>query len=202
VIAILWVYALWTPFSQTCLVRIFPYSWVADLALDSNTDYQVRVNFNITMMDLRCEWAVVDTVSVLGTDQNITAHVTKWQVDGEGVRRRFQGRNRQQADIAMFDGAVTSTIDELHEDGEDAVSLDTVTFPFALMEFTYLFVDFYASWCSHVSHVSLLACEDFCVLFSLLSVSFWRIQRVFRRTCSKLHSAAIWPQLGKPWPKS
>lgn len=103
------------------------------------------------MMDLRCEWAVVDTVSVLGTDQNITAHVTKWQVDGEGIRRRFQGRNRQQTDIEMFDGAITSTIDELHEDGEDAVSLDATTFPFALMEFTYLFVDFYASWCSHVS---------------------------------------------------
>ena len=191
--------------SQTCLVRVFLYSWVADLALDSNTDYQVRVNFNITMMDLRCEWAVVDTVSVLGTDQNITAHVTKWQVDGEGVRRRFQGRNRQQTDIAMFDGAVTSTIDELHEDGEDAVSLDTVTFPFALMEFTYLFVDFYASWCSHVSHVSLLVCFGFCV-FVLKTVPYGFIQpRGFFSvwTCHKTaHSVAIWPPPGKLWPRS
>jgi hypothetical protein len=120
------------------------------------------------MMDLRCEWAVVDTVSVLGTDQNITAHVTKWQVDGEGIRRRFQGRNRQQTDIEMFDGAITSTIDELHEDGEDAVSLDTTTFSFALMEFTYLFVDFYASWCSHVSNVFRLLALLCCVCVRVL----------------------------------
>jgi hypothetical protein len=32
----------------------------------------------------------------------------------------------------------TRQFDELHEDGEDAVSLDTTTFSFALMEFTYL----------------------------------------------------------------
>jgi len=103
------------------------------------------------MMDLRCEWAVVDTVSVLGTDQNITAHVTKWQVDAEGIRRRFQGRNKNQNDIELFDSAVSQSIEELHRNGEDAVSLDATTFPFALDEFEYVFMDFFASWCSHVS---------------------------------------------------
>lgn len=123
--------------------------WVADLALDNNEDDRVRVNFNITLMDLKCEWAVVDTVSVLGTDQNVTTHVTKWQVDAEGVRRRFQGRNRQQNDIKLFDEGVAQTIEELVEDGEDAVSLDANTFEFARKEQEYLFLDFYASWCSH-----------------------------------------------------
>lgn len=104
-------------------------------------------------MDLKCEWAVVDTVSVLGTDQNVTTHVTKWQVDAEGVRRRFQGRNRQQNDIKLFDEGVAQTIEELVEDGEDAVSLDANTFEFARKEQEYLFLDFYASWCSHVSYL-------------------------------------------------
>jgi hypothetical protein len=104
-------------------------------------------------MDLKCEWAVVDTVSVLGTDQNVTTHVTKWQVDAEGVRRRFQGRNRQQNDIKLFDEGVAQTIEELVEDGEDAVSLDANTFEFARKEQEYLFMDFYASWCSHVSYL-------------------------------------------------
>jgi len=45
------------------------YRPVTDLALDSNKDPRVRLNFNITMMDLKCEYAVVDVVSVLGTDQ-------------------------------------------------------------------------------------------------------------------------------------
>ena len=37
------------------------------------------------MMDLKCDWAVIDVVSVYGTDQNVTAHVTKWNIDGNGV---------------------------------------------------------------------------------------------------------------------
>jgi len=127
----------------------FDKSWIADLALDSNTDPKVRVNFNITMMDLKCEWAVVDAVSVLGTDQNVTTHVTKWQVDAEGVRRRFQGRNRAQNDIKLFDDSIGQTIEQLVVNGEDAVSLDDTTFPFAMNENEFLFLDFFASWCSH-----------------------------------------------------
>jgi thiol-disulfide isomerase/thioredoxin len=122
---------------------------VADLALDRNDDPRVRLNFNITMMDLKCEFAVVDVVSVLGTDQNVTAHIIKWQIDAGGIRRRYQGRNKQQKDIALFDEDVTDTIEELHEDGEDAISLDAQTFEFIRRQNTYVFVDFYATWCSH-----------------------------------------------------
>lgn len=151
------------------------------------------------MMDLRCEWAVVDTVSVLGTDQNVTTHVTKWQVDAEGVRQRFQGRNRQQQDIKLFDDAVSETIEQLVENGEDAVSVDKTTFQYALNENEYLFVDFFASWCSHVSVHSfirsivryfiheLIAGLRQCVLTDNIAVCF----------CS----AVIWLLHGKHLPK-
>lgn len=33
---------------------------VTDLSLDSNKEPKVRINFNITMMDLKCDFAVVD----------------------------------------------------------------------------------------------------------------------------------------------
>jgi thiol-disulfide isomerase/thioredoxin len=136
-----------------CLVHFYsPFRYfrvVADLALDRNDDPRVRLNFNITMMDLKCDFAVVDVVSVLGTDQNVTAHITKWQIDAGGIRRRYQGRNKQQKDIALFDKDVTDTIEELHEDGEDAISLDAHTFEFIRRQNDYVFVDFYASWCSH-----------------------------------------------------
>jgi hypothetical protein len=114
------------------------------------------------MMDLRCDWAVVDTVSVLGTDQNITAHVTKWNVDPDGLNRRFQGRNKAQRDIMLFDEGVLQSIEELTENGEDAVSLDETTFRFALNENEFLFVDFFASWCSHVSdfHLQSILCAS------------------------------------------
>jgi hypothetical protein len=67
-------------------------------------------------------------------------------VDGEGVRQRYQGRNKQQKDIDLFDQSVTRTLEELHADGEDAISLDEETFNYAKTTQEYLFVDFYASW--------------------------------------------------------
>lgn len=119
---------------------------VTDLALDSNKEPRVRVNFNITMMDLKCEYTVVDVVSVLGTQQNVASHVTKWEVDAGGVRQRYQGRNKEQRDLELFDASVTETIEDLHENGEDAINLDIETFQYATREQEYLFVDFFASW--------------------------------------------------------
>jgi len=78
--------------------------------------------------------------------QNVSSHVTKWHVDAEGVRQRYQGRNKDQKDIQLFDSTVSESIEELYEDGEDAISLDANTFEYASKEQEYLFVDFYASW--------------------------------------------------------
>ena len=118
---------------------------VSDLALDSNKEDRMRVNFNITMMDLPCRYAVIDVISVLGTQQNVTKHVTKWDVSGEGVRQRYQGRNKEQHDIQLYDPAVGTDIEEFHEDGEDAISLDAKTFEYAKNTHEFLFVDFFAN---------------------------------------------------------
>ncbi|KAG7342374.1 endoplasmic reticulum vesicle transporter [Nitzschia inconspicua] len=127
----------------------FQTTLVTDLALDISDDPKIRLNFNITMTDLRCDWAVIDVVSVLGTDQNVTAHVTKWNVDATGIRKGYRGRNRNQKDIVLFDEAVTESIEDLHANGEDAISLDETTLEIFKKEHDYVFVDFYASWCSH-----------------------------------------------------
>lgn len=94
-----------------------------DVSLDLNQDPKLRVNFNITMMDLSCEYATVDIVSPLGTSLNVTSHLSKYALDAEGVRQRYMGRNLQQHDIVLSDALVTETIEELHANGEDAVSL-------------------------------------------------------------------------------
>jgi len=127
----------------------FETSIVTDLALDKSEEPRLRLNFNITMTDLRCDWAVIDVVSVLGTDQNVTAHVTKWNIDADGLRKGYKGRNRNQKDIELFDSSITETLEDMHEDGEDAVSLDEKTLKQYKNDHEYLFVDFYASWCSH-----------------------------------------------------
>jgi len=121
----------------------------AEMTLDSNDDAQIRINFNITLMDMKCEYATIDIKSDLGTHQNITQNVNKWQIDAEGVRQRYMSRNMHQTDIAMSDPTVTQTIDQLHEDGVDAVDLDERTINYAKKTQEYLFVDFFASWCSH-----------------------------------------------------
>ena len=101
------------------------------------------------MMDLRCDYATIDVVSVLGTQQNVTQHVQKYPIDQYGVRQRYQQRNLKQHDVQQFDATVEETIEDLHADGEDAISLDETTLEVALEANTYVFVDFFANWCSH-----------------------------------------------------
>jgi thiol-disulfide isomerase/thioredoxin len=104
---------------------------------------------SLLLLSLCNPLTLVASHSVLGTDQNVTAHVTKWNVDGDGVRKGYKGRNRNQKDIVLFDESVEESIEELHENGEDAISLDEQTLQIFKNEHEYLFVDFYASWCSH-----------------------------------------------------
>ena len=136
---------------------------VSELRLDRDSDSgdMIHVSFNITMMDLKCDYIEVDAVSVLGNNQNVTKFVQKHPVDGDGVVQAYQARNRKQKDIqmhntenkAMKDDAVTKSIEELiseeHGNTEAAISLDESTLGFALRENELVFVDFYASWCSH-----------------------------------------------------
>ena len=105
----------------------FSSTLATSLALDSNSDPNIRVNFNITMMDLKCDYATIDVVSVLGTQQNVTQHVQKFPIDQYGVRQRMKARNKNQQDVQLFDRTIQETIEEVHADGEDAISLDETT---------------------------------------------------------------------------
>ena len=129
-----------------CVSLLLAFRLVTDLSLDRSTEQRLRLNFNITMMDMKCEYATVDVKSVLGTEQNVTAHVNKWDVSAEGVRQRYQGRNRMQKDIVLFDESVSESLEELHQDGVDAVELDKESLDVALKTHQYVFVDFFASW--------------------------------------------------------
>ena len=52
-------------------------------------------------------------------------------------------------DVVLHDAAVSKTIEHLHESGEEAIRLDAKTFQYAVKENDLVFVDFFASWCSH-----------------------------------------------------
>ena len=120
---------------------------VTDLSLDRSSDKKIRVRFNITMLDLACEFATIDVFSFLGKQQNVTSRIQKFALDGNGVQKNFvMNRNPMQHDIDLHDERVTKTLEELHDDGEHAVPLNPETFEFAKNENQFLFVDFYAGW--------------------------------------------------------
>jgi thiol-disulfide isomerase/thioredoxin len=121
------------------------------IALDDNVAPQIQLNFNITMMDLQCDYIVVDVWDALGTNrQNVTKNVDKWQLDSAGVRRMFSGRNREAREL-LHDHAhgEVSVDDVIAEHGGETAVVDLTKDNFAafLAKHEMAFVDLYAPWC-------------------------------------------------------
>ena len=117
-----------------------------EIALDDNTAPQIQLNFNVTLLDLHCDYVSVDVWDVLGTNrQNVTKNIEKWQLDEEGKRRTFSGRNRETREVVHEEHE--ETLEELHEDGVHAFPLDPDIFQSFLDSHEMAFVDFFAPWC-------------------------------------------------------
>lgn len=117
------------------------------VAMDSNRNSLIRINFNITLMDLSCDYATVDLLDNIGTNQqNVTKNIEKWQLDSEGNRRMYQGRNREQYAVG-HDNHLHPDIEELHENGVHAIPIGDATFSEFVKKHEFSFVDFYAPWC-------------------------------------------------------
>ena len=120
-------------------------SIASNVVIDPNTDSQLRINFNITVLDLPCEFAVIDVVDVLGTrSDNVTKNINKWQIDESGARRNYEGRNTEQRDLLHDEH---HDIIALHENGVHAVPIDQSSFDSWISQHHYTFVNFYAPWC-------------------------------------------------------
>lgn len=133
---ILFVAELWAFLSTTITTNII---------VDPNTESQLRINFNITLLDMPCEFATIDVVDVLGTrNDNVTLNINKWQVDAQGVRRAYEGRNSEQKEL---EHDTHHDLALLHRNGVHAVPVDQNSFDPWLKKYEYVFVDFYAPWC-------------------------------------------------------
>ena len=120
---------------------------------------QVQLNFDITMMDMPCEQATVDVFSTVGYEKNVTKNIRKYPIDEDGVRQQYEARNWHQDDVELWDPAVPERIEDLHKDGEDAISLDVESFPYALKQFPYLFVKFYSDDCTNCNDLAHLSSQ-------------------------------------------
>eukprot|EP00607_Mallomonas_marina_P001957 CAMPEP_0182428972 /NCGR_PEP_ID=MMETSP1167-20130531/25169_1 /TAXON_ID=2988 /ORGANISM="Mallomonas Sp, Strain CCMP3275" /LENGTH=386 /DNA_ID=CAMNT_0024612237 /DNA_START=330 /DNA_END=1490 /DNA_ORIENTATION=+ len=97
-------------------------------------------------MDMPCEFATIDVVDVLGTrNDNVTKNINKWQLDARGVRKNYEGRNREQRDIEH--DTHHPDMEVLHSNGVHAVPLDEQSYTGWLESHHYTFVNFYAPWC-------------------------------------------------------
>ncbi|CAN0025498.1 unnamed protein product [Scytosiphon promiscuus] len=116
------------------------------VAIDSNQDSKLRINFNITMLSLPCDYATVDVLDLLGTNKvNMTKNIVKWHTDEDGFKREFHGRNKAQDNLKHDDHH--RDLDLAHEDGEHAVPLTAATFTDFIEGNDNVMVDFYAPWC-------------------------------------------------------
>jgi len=98
------------------------------------------------MLDLPCRFAVVDVLDVLGTNRmNISKNIEKWNLDEEGRRRFFQGRNREERVILHDDHH--AELEVLLQNGEHAIPLTADTFDEYKQGNEFTFVSFYAPWC-------------------------------------------------------
>jgi len=109
----------------------------------------VRVNhFHSSQTVFFCaQYATINVVSLLGHEQNIQRDVERWNLDADGVQRAVARRNPDQRDaIIRTDPSVTESLETLHENGVDAVTLDPESLRYALEDYEFVFVNFYASW--------------------------------------------------------
>mmetsp|Transcript_5866 Transcript_5866/g.8623 ORF Transcript_5866/g.8623 Transcript_5866/m.8623 type:complete len:503 (+) Transcript_5866:153-1661(+) len=122
-------------------------SIVTSLIVDESKEVQLRINFNLTFLDLHCDYIVIDVLDALGTNrQNVTKNVEKWQLDSDGQRRIFSGRNREQREVVHEEHA--ESLSELHENGVHAVPILSIAeFDEFVKVNEMVFIDFFAPWC-------------------------------------------------------
>jgi thiol-disulfide isomerase/thioredoxin len=127
------------------LIAFLTPSFDTMVMIDSNRDNQLTINFNITVLDMPCEYATIDVVDILGTrTENITKNIHKWQVDAKGVIRNYEGKNLVQAAVMH---ETDHDMDKLLSNGIHAVPMDEPSFDGWLRNHPNTFVDFYAPWC-------------------------------------------------------
>lgn len=116
---------------------------ITNIVVDDSSEAQLRLNFNITLLDLHCDYVSVDVWDALGTNrQNVTRNVDKWQLDEAGVKRIFSGRNRESREL-NWDSNVELTKEG---EGEAVTALTKDTFEEFLQNNEMAFIDMYAPW--------------------------------------------------------
>ena len=118
-------------------------SYETSIVMDEGLDEMMRINFNVTIPDLRCEFASLDVSDMTGTRKhNMTQDIYKIRIDHKqrmlGMADSIQPKPRFAKDESLGD---------LPESDAIVVELGEETFDQFLKDHHYVAVDFFAPWC-------------------------------------------------------
>jgi len=121
------------------------------IVIDSNQDSVLRINFDVHMLDLACEFLTVGVWDAFGTERmNVSRNIVKQRVDHKGVVGR---RYTDDEIIELEFGDTSFTKEELSElDSDWGSSSDHFkhdSFQDVIDAHDFTMVNFYADWCPH-----------------------------------------------------
>jgi len=122
------------------------------LVIDSNEDALLRINFDVTMLDMSCDNVVVGIWDAFGTDKlNITRNVLKQRVDHKGARKGKPYTEEEIAELEFSNMSFTSEeLAELDSDwGSSSDHFKHDDFQAVVNAHAFTMVNFYADWCPH-----------------------------------------------------
>jgi thiol-disulfide isomerase/thioredoxin len=116
---------------------------LSEVQMSDNMDAQVRININISMPRLPCQFASLDVKDVIGTNKmNITTNIRKWKLKGKSGDKRI---------AEMNDNVIAPKHEEEDKHPEDPVDkaqmLSNGNFNTFVQSNELVLVNFYAPWC-------------------------------------------------------
>eukprot|EP01062_Namystynia_karyoxenos_P014085 TRINITY_DN15069_c0_g1_i1.p1 TRINITY_DN15069_c0_g1~~TRINITY_DN15069_c0_g1_i1.p1 ORF type:complete len:486 (+),score=172.22 TRINITY_DN15069_c0_g1_i1:84-1460(+) len=114
----------------------------ADLLIDTNTEPMVRINFNITALDMPCQWISVDVKDRLGANRvDVEQNIRKYTLTAN------ERKDHVEAPQAAPARQVTDTMESAMAQEGESPHLDAEGLKKIFAEKKFVFVDFYAPWC-------------------------------------------------------
>jgi len=122
------------------------------VVIDSNQDVSLRINFDVHMLDMACEFVTVGVWDAFGTERmNITRNVQKQRVDHLGTRKGHPYTEDELVELEYRDLSFTKEeLAELDADwGSSSDSFKHDDFQAVVRAHDFTLVNFYADWCPH-----------------------------------------------------
>jgi thiol-disulfide isomerase/thioredoxin len=118
-------------------------TYQTEIVMDEGLDEMLRINFNITVPDLRCEFASLDVSDMTGTRRhNMTKDIYKIRIDH---KLRMIGMATADQPVPRF--ALDDQYGDLPDSDAISLALTEETFEPFLKAHHFVAVDFFAPWC-------------------------------------------------------